>query len=330
MSRLTRRLTLLRAKRNGCWDPDQAWYETAPRARAARAVRVHLRRMEPVMLVAPRWSEPHRFLDELGCDLALGKPDVVTRTLNLAPLAGRTIPQAWAWLLQALQEFCAIRQDGPATSAVSSQGFHRVLRSVLERASTGPRRCLMFHGTEHAPLDALTDLVETFTDAAARRNSTSTGLNLLLSGSLPIPSCTGRFVQLQLPDFGLGEATEALAEQAGAVPPTLLAHLVKVVGGVPALIEAVGRLDLAHQGEIVADRAALWKLLGALGDEVRGAAHILASDLQLAQRMETIARRGPVVADLEQDAALLRSGLVTLFDRRRIRLRAPVFADAVT
>jgi hypothetical protein len=108
----------------------------------------------------------------------------------------------------------------------------------------------------------------------------------------------------------------------------LLAQLVSVIGGVPSLIEAVARLDRARQGEIAADRTALWRILGALGDEVRGAAHILSADGRLAQRMEAIARRGPVDADPDVDPILLRAGLIAARGRS-VALRAPVFADAV-
>lgn len=329
MNRLTRRLALLRAKRRGCWDPDQAWFETAPRTRAARALRVTLRRQQPVLLAAPRWSEAHRFLDDLATDLALGKPDVVARPLSLAPLSGRTPLQAWAWLLQALTEFCGQHHDGPAASAVSSEGFHRVARTLFERSRSGPRRCLLIHAAEMAPMEALTDLVDVFAEHR-QRYPDGAGLNLLLCGAVDLPrAIAAGFVHVDLPDFGPGEAREALAEAVGPAPGTLLQQLVAVIGGVPALVDAVARLDLARQGEIAADRSALWRLLGALGDEVRGAAHILSADGRLAQRMEAIARRGPLDTEPDVDGALVRAGLVSA-KGRAVQLRAPVFADALS
>ena len=64
MHRLDRRIRILRGKRNGAFDPDQYYLERASRAKVARKVRFHLRRMDPVVLITPRWSEARVFLEE--------------------------------------------------------------------------------------------------------------------------------------------------------------------------------------------------------------------------------------------------------------------------
>ena len=66
MHRLDRRLILLRAKRGATFDPDQYWLEQARRAQIARRLRSRVRRMQPVILLTPRWSSPRRFLDDVA------------------------------------------------------------------------------------------------------------------------------------------------------------------------------------------------------------------------------------------------------------------------
>jgi hypothetical protein len=138
--RLERRIHLLRGKRDGAFNTDQHYLEKAHRTRIARQLRVHVRRLQPVCLVTPRWSQVRRFLDDLTADLLLGEPSVVARSLSMLPLEGRTPHQAWAWLVQALTEFCHVKLDGPAWQVVSRKGFRHVMRDLFQRAdlvSTG-------------------------------------------------------------------------------------------------------------------------------------------------------------------------------------------------
>ena len=67
------------------FDGTQHYVEDALRGRAARRIRLHVRRMEPVAVCTPRWSEPAAFLEDLALDLA--RP--VREPIDLAPLLKR-------------------------------------------------------------------------------------------------------------------------------------------------------------------------------------------------------------------------------------------------
>jgi hypothetical protein len=63
---------------------------------------------------------------------------------------------------------------------------------------------------------------------------------------------------------------------------------------------------------------------------VRSAFAIVAADNTLSQRIELIAREGPVPEDPPRDSRLLRSGLIQHVRRGgvpHVVIRAPVFAD---
>jgi len=329
MNRLERRLAILRGKRQGAFDPDQYHFERARRTRIARAVRARLRRLEPVALVTPRWSQPERFLDDLASDLAVGEPSVACRTLDCRPLADRTRSQAKAWFVEALTEFCGLTIDGPAWQAVARLGFRTVVRSLLARAdATGERRCLMVHGVEHAPADAVRDLVEAF-DEHVRDAGTSRCFDLLVAGAGSVPRFAGH-EPVVLHDFAEAEAVEVLVEHLGPLEPHRLRSVVALVGGVPAILDALGAGPESRLTELVQDRDAVWRVIGRLAAEIRGAFAQVAADGVLRQRFERIAQDGPVPEEPERDDRLLRAGFVDV-DRtirgRMSQLRAPVFAD---
>src|SRR5690606_24338297 len=143
MHRLDRRIRILRGKRSGAFDPNQYYLERAFRARVARKRRFFLRRMEPMVLVTPRWSEAWAFLDDLAMELALGKPAIEARSLSMGPMLGRSVHESRAWVIRALTEFLGTGMEGPVSQAVDRKGFRNVVASQLRRARTGPRRLLM-------------------------------------------------------------------------------------------------------------------------------------------------------------------------------------------
>lgn len=331
MNRLDRRLTILRGKRERAFDPDQLYYEKARRTRIARRVRGRLRRLEPVALITPRWSQPHRFLDDVATDLLIGEPSVTCRTLSLAPLHGRTQHQAWAWLVQAITEFCNLSLDGPAWQAVSRHGFRTVMRNLLQRAEiSGMRRCLMIHGMEHCHVEALHDLIEVF-DEHVRVTGEGRCFNLLLAGAIESPTFEFAGTRpILLPDFAEIEAVEILVEHLGPLEPHRLRSVVELVGGVPAILDALGAEPEGRLSEIVQDRSAVWRVLGNLALEIRSTFDIVAADSELMQRLETIAREGQVPEE-PSDFHLVRAGLIDTRQAqgggRVSQMRAPVFAD---
>jgi hypothetical protein len=329
--RLDRRLVLLRGKRHGAFDRDQYYLEHADRARVARRTRALLRRMQPVVLVTPRWSDPERFLDDLALDLSLGTPQVECRTLSLVPLIGRTPYQAWTWLASAISEFGGLPMEGPASQVVSRKGFRHVLEGLLDRAEFGGRRCLMIHGLEHLHVDALRDLIAGFSEHAERRRE-APRFNLLLAGSIDAPHFEFAGIErLVLDDFGEEEAIVELVERLGPSDLPRLRALVAAVGGVPALLDRIAAQAEARVSDVIADRRALWTVLEGVAAEVRRAVEIVASDDSLLARIDELARAGKLPEDRVRDTALVRAGLARTRGAgartRKSMLRSPAFAD---
>jgi len=329
--RLDRRLIILRAKRNGCFDHNQYYLERAVRARVARRVRIHLRHMEPVILIAPRWSSAMRFLDDVGADLLIGMPTVTTRTLNLTPLKGLSVPQAWAWMVQALGEFLEIKLDGPAWQAVSRHGFRFVMSQLFNRAQGhDERRCLMIHGLEHIHIEALKDLMQVFEEFMIRAGN-QRRTNILMAGAVDAAHLEfAGASRIVLPDFHMDEALEALVEYLGPEEPHRLQSIIELVGGVPAILERLGEEDPRRLSEIVADPQTFWRIIGGLAIEIRGAYEIVAADQTLSKRLDTLCSEGPLPEDATVDHQLFRAGLVTRHRRGLdwlTAVRAPVFGD---
>ncbi len=325
MHRLDRRTRILRGKREGAFDRDQYFLERASRARAARKVRLLLRRQVPVILITPRWSEAQAFLDDLGTDLALGAPRIHCRTLSMAPMLGRSVHAARTWLVRALIEFCGLQVDGPVAQAVDRHGFRQVMREVLRRVEEGPRRALLVHQVEHLEVEARNDLIRVFSEHREEQGGRCR-INLLLACSVDAPSFEVRDAErVFLSDFSEVEAVENLVELAGPAAHTELRYVVRTVGGVPALLRS-----LADDAPLPASRDEVWRALGTLADEVRGAVSIVSSDDRLADRFEEVLQLGPLPIEPERDAPLLRAGLLQeLYGglSARVQVRSPLFAE---
>lgn len=324
--RLDRRLALLRGKRQGSFDKDQYYLERALRARTARHVRVLLRRGLPVVLVTPRWTQIRQFLDDVATDLLVGRPVVESRTLSLLPLEGRTPHQAWNWLVQAVTEFCGLSSEsGSAWRMASRQGFRHTLRALFARAEEGPRRCLMIHGLEHMHVEALRDLIDVFEDHVHHRDGPGR-FNLLLAGGIDAPHFEfGGSTRLTLSDHADPEAVEALVEHLGPREVHRLRDLVEVVGGIPAVLDAFGTEASGAIGEVIAQRTAVWRVLGNLALELRRAWEVASTDDLASDRLRAIGEAGSLPA-LPIDEPLVRAGLVVV-ERGRSRLRAPMLSD---
>lgn len=327
--RLDRRLAILRGKRQSSFDKDQYYLERAARARVARAVRVALRRGLPVVLVTPRWTQVQQFLDDVVTDLLVGRPVVECRTLSLAPLEGRTPHQAWNWLVQAVTGFCGLEvESGSAWRMASRQGFRHTLKALFARAEDGPRRCLMIHGLEHMHVEALRDLIEVYEDHAHDRVGSGRGgrFNLLLAGSIDAPHFEfASSTRLVLADHSEQEAVEALVEHLGHRELGRLRDLVEVVGGIPAVLELFGTQASGDIGAVIADRSAVWRLLGNLALELRRAWELASTDDDAGERLLTLCA-GKALRREPPDELLGRAGLVTT-ERGRTRIRARMLAD---
>ncbi len=331
--RLTRRIAILSGKRSARWNADQGWFEQAPRTRAARSLRARIRRGEPIVLVAPRWSEPAAFLADLAADLAVGTPAVHARTLFLGPLAGRTNPQAWTWILMAAREAMGLPPDPRATSAASSRGFQGLFRAALDAGEAQPdRRALLLHGIENIDVEVLTDLVEVVADHhAARVGLTRRVTTLFCGGPDMAPLELSGHAPTRLVDAGHAEAMEVLSESTEALSSPAVEAAARQLGGVPGFLAAFAKLGPDALTAIASEPRAFWKLGGPLADDVRTVVQIANADPTLGARLDQIARHGPLRIEPETDRALMRSGLVapTAQSPGWVALRSPRFGDIV-
>ena len=272
-----------------------------------------------------------RFLDDIGADLTIGRPSVASRTLNLAPLKGLSVPQAWAWLVQAVGEFLEIRIDGPAWQAVSRHGFRFVMTQLFNRAQGhAESRCLMIHGLEHIHIEALKDLMQVFEEFMIRGGE-HRRTNLLLAGAIDAAHLEfAGATRIVLPDFHEREAVEALVEIMGPAEPHRLQSIVELVGGVPAILDQLAAEEPGRLSEIVANPDSVWRILGGLAIEIRGAYEIVAADDVLSTRLDSLCTSGPQPELEDVDFRLLRAGLVKRIRRGKnwmTEVRAPVFSD---
>lgn len=329
--RLARRFTLLRARRGCVYDPDQRYFESAPRTRIARRVRVLLRKQEPVFLLAPRWSRPDRFLDELASDLLVGRPRVVAHVVPLGVIHGRSSEEAQGYVLRCVAEAADLDPTAAASQPVSRAGFRGMLGDMLSRTVGGPRRALLLLGIEHLDIEIVQDLYDALREHAAE-HPFERSFNLLFSGSVAISKT--RFPdlgQLILPDFGPDEAVQAVYEYVEGVPERDVELAAALVGGVPALLHAVG-----VQGEksrvLPTTQEQVWEVLGPLADEVQAAVAIVAADQAQAERLELLTREGSLPVEPAIDGRLVRAGLVRgvpRVRRPRVVVRAPILAQLV-
>ncbi len=329
--RLDRKIRILREKRNGAFDRDQYFLERALRARTGRKVRLALRRMQPVVMHTPRWSEAEAFLDDITMDIRLGRPSISARALSLHPMSERPVNEAWRFLLTGIVEFCHLVESNTGIAAADRNGFKTHLHDLFFKVRTGPRRALLVHGVEHLHAEALEDLIEVFTEYRLNVHPEDRRLNLLLASSVDGPGMEMEgALQVQLNDYSSVEAIETLVEHLGPTDRNRLDQAVQVVGGVPALLSALGS-DGIESGALAYGRSAIWKALGSLAEEVRGALEIVNSDETLGKRLELISSRGPVERnDDEGDVELTRAGLIQEVSwgrPNRVEVRAPVFAE---
>ncbi len=338
MSRLARRIQMTEhlaapRARGDVRSPHQR-LDTALRSKAARKVRTHLRRMEPVVLFTPRWSAAGRFLEELSLDLAVGEPAIGCRALDLRPLKDRPSQACWQFLLHAVQRLGRRGWSfrGPQT-VVDRRGFRWALEQVLESVHAGaPHRvALLAHGAEYLPVEVLSDLTQVLEEYAARHRDAPRMTMLLAGSSAASWLCVGDAPQVDLADFGESEAASAIVGRAGPLPLRHLEEVARFTGGIPSLVEAVGR-SVQNGGTLPTQQDALLGSLGRVADEMRGAVDIVAASDSLADRLHSLLDGEPTRWESSVDAPLLQAGLlreVRVTGGRQVALRAPAIAALV-
>jgi hypothetical protein len=334
MNRLERRIGLAHRSDGPHFDPAQREVEAAHRGRSGRSVRASLRRHEPVALLTPRWSCPQAFLEDVALELAVSEPGVGCRTVNLRPLHGRNRVTAWQFLLRVLAQLSEPRQHEIRIPAVAERkGFRMVAEELLARAqerSSNPV-ALMAHGAEHLPVDAAEDLLLAW-EAYSSAYPTERRCVLLLGGMANAPALRGfEGRPVELADFGPGEANEMLGRMVGPRLSARTHGAADFTGGVPALVEAVGR-HARLQRRLDNDEWAMLSSMGSIGDEIRGVVDILVSDHHLAARLDMLLPGQPLPMEHELDAQLITAGLARRAHERageHVCIRAPAIAALV-
>jgi hypothetical protein len=334
MNRLARRIKLAHRSSAPHFDPAQRAVESAHRGRSGRAVRASLRQREPVALLTPRWSCPQAFLEDVALELAVSEPGIGCRTVNLRPLQGRNRVAAWQFLLRVLGQLASPRNQELHIPAVAEgKGFRLVAEEMLAKAqerSPNPV-ALLAHGAEHLPVEAAEDLLLAW-EAYSSHYPADRRCVLLLGGTSNAPALRDfEGKPLELADFGHDEAGEMLGRMVGPQLSPRMGRAAGFTGGVPALVEALGRHTRLQQ-RIDNDEWAMLSSMGKVGDEIRGVVDILVSDHHLAARLDMLLPGEPIPAEPELDAQLITAGLArraTELAGDHVCIRAPAIAALV-
>jgi hypothetical protein len=343
-------MAVLRGRRDAPFDATQRRFELATRGRTARRIRGHLRRLEPVSVITPRWSSPQSFLEDLALDLAVGEPTVACRTVSLRPLQGRSVPEAWNFLLRVMGDLCGPEFcTRPVPQVCDRRGFFYATDALLDLAQeeSPTAVALLVHGTEHLPYEALADLADAWARYSEQARD-SRRCTILMAGALETPAFHLNVLPpIELCDYGEAEAAAALVGRLGVLDVPSLQRAVLLSGGVPAILQAiaraaettaapaaerpigfrVARLPASATRRVPTDPAAVLKMIGPLADEMRASVATSLINPDIAGRFYTLAEQGPQVEDEGRDSPLLLAGLARRIWGRaggpHVELRSP-------
>ncbi len=304
------------------------------RERSARRVRTHLRRMEAVVLLTPRWSRPQSFLEGIAMDLAVSRPSLSCRTASFRHLKGRPLTEAWRSALGLIRQLSGPRAGEVQLAVPSSrQGFRNAVSTLMSRVNelVPAPSALIGHGAEYLPLEALEDLSLGWLDfAEAHPDRSDRRVTLMLAGCVDVPILDlGGAPRVTLTDYGEAEAAAALVGQTGPAVRMLLEGAARFTGGVPAMVHALGE-GARRIGAIPRSQSGLIRTLGPIADEIRGAVDIVAADSRVADRLDQLHREGPSTEEPDLDTPLLTAGLVRRVrapGTPRVALRAPAIGQ---
>lgn len=331
MDRALRRMKVFHARRAFAFDGGQVHLETAARGRHARKVRGFLRRMEPVWMLTPRWSAPQAFLEDVALELAVSQPEIGCRTVSFRPLMGRSVPEAWNFLLRVLAELPA-RDWGtrPVPMVCDRRGFLYAAKRLLDEAHETAEYslALLGHGTEHLPVEVIDDIAQVWRgyleDAGDGRRCT-----VLFAGSVETPALQlGDVARFDLCDFGEAEAAASLLMRTGPLDGESLDRAVQFTGGVPALVDALAH-GAAEAGVLPGTPNGLLRCMGTVGDELRAVVSMAMAHNDTADRLHELLDGEARLEEPDLDRTLLMSGLVRRIRSGgfpRVALRSPAIA----
>ena len=214
--RIQRKIKRNLVKGDFCFDEQQRVVEASVRSQAIRRVRMHLRRMEPVVVLAPRWSRVREFLEMLSAEMSEGSLPIRCQSSSFRSVSGRSAAETWEPIVQMFYALIdsPLQTDRPSTIA-DRRGFRWSITNVLEqihRNSTG-RVALLGCDAEYLPLQVIEDLMSAWR-VYGDRHPIQRRCTLLFSGStvaerLRIPGAPC----VELVDYGAPETLAALISQ---------------------------------------------------------------------------------------------------------------------
>jgi hypothetical protein len=331
MARVARMIERSRMSDSSYFDGSQHFVEEALRGRAGRGVRMHVRRMEPVVVRTPRWSAPACFLEDLALDLAVGEPGIGCRTVNLQPLKGRKSSESWQFTLHVFAQLGRREwRHRPPRMVADRGGFRFALTELIEEAHQSALHpvALLAHGAEYAPVEVIEDMAAVW-EQYCQRYPVGRRCTMLLAGTAgdtwwPLDTAP----RVDLVDYGEAEAAAVIVDQVGDLPFASLRKAAHFSGGVPGIVSAVGE-RVRLNSSLPAEDDALFESLGPLADEIRGAVDIVHMDSALADRLYDLVPGEPVPVAPEVDDALTLAGLVRrvrAHGEEQVQLRAPAIA----
>lgn len=322
MEKSTRRYTTKQHHRAQPVDVQLLREESFHRGRVARKVRSYLRQLRPVALVAPRWSAPATFLEEIAAQLS---PALRCRTASARSVLGRSEAEAWNFVLHALNTMVFSGNHlRPLPMVMDRRGFCSAVEWVLQEASQEDEpTALLLQNAENLPLAVLEDLGRVWMAQETQNHCT-----LLVAASVATPALTlteGPWIELE--DYTAQETLNRLYAIAGTLPADVMLEAVQFSGGVPAIVDtmatslAAGIWPTRAQG--------WWATLGILEDDLRAAVQVALASPDLAERFFVL-RDGRIRAEEPRDRTLLLSGLIRRVRSpgvARVQMRAPAFAS---
>jgi hypothetical protein len=334
MARVARRIQWDRQSRAARAEPEATPVELGLRSRSARKIRTNLRRMEPVVAIMPRWGATAQFLQDISLDLAVGEPAIGCRSLSFRSLHGRSLAEAWQATLHAFGQLTQRhRRAGPLQTVADDRGFRWALEQIVEEAHRNSRHrlALLLYDAEHLPVDILEDVTRVW-ESYAERHPEGRRCTLLLAGPptarwLSMGGCP----RIEVADYAEVEAQAALMGRAGPMPLRLVEQVARFSGGIPGLVEELGR-RARIDGQLPARRQDLVAALGSLADEMRGAVDIVAAHDHLSDRLQLLLAGEALEERPEVDNALVLAGLARRLQRPGgpvVQLRAPAIAALV-
>ena len=316
-------------RRNAAFCPEASRGELDLRDKAARRLRARLRRMQPTVLLTPRWSEARAFMQELSLQLAVDEPALLCRSVAFSGLRGHRQSEARQTVLTALAELSAPHwSEAQVPYVASTEGFLIAARDLMYRASEGEHRVAMLaEGVDRLHVEVLSALSEAW-NQYQQETGGDRRFVLLMAGQLPQPAFGAEGAEeVVLPDFARRAALRVLSPEEACDEQTNMA--LEFSGGVPSFVGALSE-GVRKLGGLPYSSTGLIRLLGAVEADIRAVLDLLAAEPALAERLESLASGEEAMMEPDLDDRLIASGVVTVSKTgpqgTRVQLRAPLLA----